>query len=411
MNLRPNDENLKVTIEEAMHFGTFEWDIETNTTKRSDEIYQIYGIKRGENEISVQKMMDLVHPDDRQNISSAMDKVTSSGQLVLTEYRIIRPDGELRYLSTGSYILKENGKNSKVIGYIWDITEKKINELALKENEEMFRSLSELSLMGIAIIQDDVFKYCNQRYSDITGFSIKELLNMKSQGFLDLVHPDYQEKVQEQARLKQMGKKDGIIQVYEFMGIKKTGENYWGEIFSKTFNYRGFKAILVSLIDITERKRTEDKLKQMNEKLEDSVAKRTAELEISNEELRSFSYSISHDLKSPLRSISGFSQAMKEDYYDQIDDLGKDFLDRITKGCSKMSDLIDDLLKLSKVSRSDINFERFNYSEEIKSLVKELEERNSDKKYEIKLEDNIIIYGDKRLLKILARNLLENSFK
>ncbi|MCP4764338.1 MAG: PAS domain S-box protein, partial [archaeon] len=262
-----------------------------------------------------------------------------------------------------------------------------------------------------AIIQDDVFKYCNQRYSDITGFSIKELLNMKSQGFLDLVHPDYQEKVQEQARLKQMGKKDGLIQVYEYKGIKKTGENYWGEIFSKTFNYRGFKAILISLIDITDRKKTEDKLKQMNEKLEDSVAKRTAELEISNEELRSFSYSISHDLKSPLRSISGFSQAIKEDYYDQIDNLGKDYLDRITKGCLKMSDLIDDLLKLSKVSRSDINFERFNYSEEIKSLVIELEERNSDKKYEIKLEDNIIIYGDKRLLKILARNLLENSFK
>ncbi|MGV9173402.1 MAG: PAS domain S-box protein [Promethearchaeia archaeon] len=129
---------------------------------------------------------------------------------------------------------------------------------------EFSKNLIEQSLMGIAILQNNRLIYVNKRFSDIMGYNQEELLNFKPRGFLELVHPDYREFVEEQAKKKQSGLNNQKIS-YDFKAIKKSGEELWVREYSKTIHYRGKKADFISLIDITEMKKAERKLKESEE--------------------------------------------------------------------------------------------------------------------------------------------------
>ena len=110
------------------------------------------------------------------------------------------------------------------------------------------------------------------------------------------------------------------------------------------------------LEDVTERKMAKLKLEQLNEELEDRIKARTSELQIANKELESFAYTVSHDLRAPLRAIDGFSQALFEDYYDELDGVAKDYLKRIRNASQRMAELIDDILTLSRITRSEMKY-------------------------------------------------------
>ncbi|MDH3327262.1 MAG: ATP-binding protein [Gammaproteobacteria bacterium] len=128
-------------------------------------------------------------------------------------------------------------------------------------------------------------------------------------------------------------------------------------------------------------------------------------------ELEAFSYSISHDLRAPLRSISGFANALNEDYQKQIDTEGKDMLQRVQRGAEKMSMLIDDLLSLSKVSRQKISDEQFSISNLFDEKVVEFQDRYPDRYLNIKVEKNLEAQGDHNLVRIVLDNLLDNAIK
>jgi light-regulated signal transduction histidine kinase (bacteriophytochrome) len=145
--------------------------------------------------------------------------------------------------------------------------------------------------------------------------------------------------------------------------------------------------------------------------LAETRATLVAELERKNAELETFSYSVSHDLRAPLRAIDGFSQALLEDYSEKVDAKGQDYLRRVRAAAQRMGVLIDDLLELSRVGRSELRRERTDLSTLARSVAAELEAAASDRRVEFVIPDGLVANADSRLLRIVFQNLLGNAWK
>ena len=171
---------------------------------------------------------------------------------------------------------------------------------------------------------------------------------------------------------------------------------------------RAFDVMTDALVhDITERKYAEEKIKKLNEDLEHHVA----QLVQSNKELEAFSYSVSHDLRSPLRGIDGFSLALLEDYAHKFDDTGRDYLERIRLASQRMAQLIDDLLNLSRITRREMKRERVDLSRIAQDIADRLKKNHPERTVEFVVSGGLTAYGDERLLRIALENLFGNAWK
>lgn len=163
--------------------------------------------------------------------------------------------------------------------------------------------------------------------------------------------------------------------------------------------------------DVTERVTADSEIRRLNQELETRVIERTAELEIANRELESFSYSVSHDLRAPLRHINSFSSILASDYSEKLDSDANYYISRIMAGCVKMGALIDDLLELSKVTRSQLMRRQVNLSKIANAIAATLVERDPDRCAEFKIEDGLVVSGDEGLLEVMLNNLMGNAWK
>jgi len=168
---------------------------------------------------------------------------------------------------------------------------------------------------------------------------------------------------------------------------------------------------LVQVEDVTERLRAEARVHALNRTLEARVALRTRELSQANQELEAFAYSVSHDLRAPLRAIDGFSRILGEKYADRFDAAGNDYLARVRKAAARMGDLIDALLKMSRLARSELKHETVDLSRYANELIEELRMGEGQRKVEVSIEPGMQVIGDASLLRNLLGNLLGNAWK
>lgn len=326
------------------------------------------------------------------------------------EERLTDSEGLTMWLRTNKLPLKDSeGQIIGVMGSWEDITEQKKAEAALKEFERRL-SLYFQQTMFAVIEWDMDFRVSewNPAAESIFGYKRGEAIGKSA---YDLIVPkDIMEKVSS-IWDKLITEAGNILNVND--NITKDGKTITIEWFNTPIvNDEGVVIGVISLAqDITERQSAEKELQELTKTLECRVAERTAQLEASNKELESFVYSVSHDLRAPLRSISGFSQAILEDYYDKLDDMGKDYIDRVLTSSRRMEMLIEDLLRLSRIIRAETQIETVNLSNIAEEVIADLKRAEPEREIVIVIEPDVRVESDRNQLRIVIENLLGNAWK
>lgn len=164
-------------------------------------------------------------------------------------------------------------------------------------------------------------------------------------------------------------------------------------------------------IDITALKEATREAQEVNTALEARVAERTAELADLNRELEAFSYSVSHDLRAPLRSIQGFGSILEERYGQQLDEMARDHLQRMIRAAQRLAQLIDDLLQLTRINRAEMHWVEVDLSALAREIIEEIRHGAPQRQAELRIEDGLVTRGDPQLLRVAMQNLLDNAWK
>ncbi len=289
-----------------------------------------------------------------------------------------------------------------------DITERNRTEEALRESEEKFKYIFDNSTIGKSLTFPSGEINVNKSFCDILGYSPQELKNIKWQ---DITPAEDVESTQGFLNTVISGEKDAVR--FNKRYFHKNGSTVWADISTALRRDKQGKPLyfMTSMVDITERKRAEEDIRRLNSELEQRVAARTMQLGEINKELEAFCYSVSHDLRTPLRSIDGFSLALLEDYEAKLDAEGRAHLHRIRGSAQHMGFLIDDLLKLSRVSRAEFVRERVDLSALAQAVTNELRSAQPERDVECVIQGGLLADGDARLLRIALNNLLGNAWK
>lgn len=202
----------------------------------------------------------------------------------------------------------------------------------------------------------------------------------------------------------------------EFRVVWPDGSVHWiashGQVYFEGEGSQRRAARFVGVnFDITERKRVQADILRLNSELEQRVLDRTGQLEASNRELEAFAYSVSHDLRAPLRGINGWSQALEEEYGSRLDQPGRGYLDRVRSETRRMGLLIDDLLKLSRVTRAEMQIEPVDLTSLAHHIAVRLQEAEPARRMEFVIQSGLAASGDPRLLEVVLTNLLSNAVK
>jgi PAS domain S-box-containing protein len=293
-----------------------------------------------------------------------------------------------------------------ILATITDITERKRVETDLRQSEERYRDLFENNPFPMWVYDAETLDFLavNDAACQQYGYSSEEFLSMK----ITQIRPE----AEVSSLLKNIAETRGELQKSgDWRHRRKDGSGLFVEITSHEISFLGHSARLVLANDVTARHQADEEIRQLNETLERRVAERTVELESVNKELESFAYSVSHDLRAPLRAMDGFSLALIEDYSDKLDDTGKNFLNRVRTATQQMSRLIDDLLSLSRVTRSEIKYGPVDLSAIANEIIARYNDLQPREGFVTDIQDDLGVYGDERLLRIALENLLGNAWK
>jgi PAS domain S-box-containing protein len=304
------------------------------------------------------------------------------------------------------WVLQQTANGARVLEINTDITIRKQAQTASQRIEERFRLLVEgVKDYGIFLLDPTGHvSTWNEGAQRIKGYLAEEIIGRHfscfySQEDIDAGKPEHELKATaEYGRFEDEGWR-----------IRKDGSRFWANVIVTALRDPDGRLLGFSKItrDLTERKMAEDRIARLNAE----ITERNQGLLAANRELESFSYSVSHDLRAPLRSIDGFSAALLEDYVDKLDPTAQSYLQRIRAGATRMGHLIDDMITLARTARVEMSLENVDLSALAQEVVHQLQAMQPERKVEFRIQPALVVQGDRNLLRSVLENLLENAWK
>ena len=334
----------------------YDYDIPTGDILWSGNSMEVLGYQPEELG-DIDRWIELIHPDDRPEAFRQLELAQINLEPYDVYYRFSTKGGDYVYLhDRGFFIAGTDGKASRMLGMMNDVTERIKSEESLRDSEQRFRTLQEASFGGIGLHDQGKIIDCNQGLCDITGYSYEEL---KGKNGLDLIAPEYRDFVIDKIR-------SGFDKTYDVEGIRKDGSRYFLEIRGKNIPFEGKSIRVTEFRDITERKRVEEKISEQTMRLV-SV---TEDLKRKNNQLEEFTQIVSHNLRSPVGNILTLLS-----FYDNAESEGEkvEYISLLKEAAGTtlvMLNELNDILKIKQtrnIEKQDLKFEKV--MQQIKTMM------------------------------------------
>lgn len=391
--------------------------------------------------------LEHIHPDDKSWAPEFCQTATKENEDHEFEYRLLAADGSTVWIRDVVSVVEDDSGKRTLQGFMFDISDRKqveesLQALAVSSPDDKTDDFFFDCVKNIAQVYGAQFAFIgilNENGQDVRTLAVwaddhiaenfeynlegtpcKEILDLT----LELIPTNASTLYAEDEMLVQMG-------VDSYFGSPLiTSDRKTHELTSSEGKMLGLVSVMdtkpMELTEWTapilgmfanriavelEKRAANQRLLELNSSLEQRIQQRTAELEAANKELEQFAHSVSHDLRAPLRSISGFSQVLSEDYASQLDEQAHDYLQRIQAGCNRMSDLTEALLNLSRMTRSKLKVKKTNLSQLADEAISQLKSQEPDRQITVDIEKGLYARCDPQLMRAVITNLFDNAWK
>ena len=414
--------------------GGWEYDVRKDELTWTAVVQEIHEVEPGY-ELTVAAGLGFYAPESRPVISQALERTLRTGQPFDLELQLVTARGRRLWVRAIGRAHLEDGKVVRVGGVLQDIdarrraeedlehhranleelvaertSELETAEAALRESEERLSSIVSESPFPIGLYAEDgEILFVNRAWCRITGYSAEELRTVAE--WVDRAYGPRKDAAKADIESR-FDLRESIREGEFAIRTKDGGQRYWD--FSSAPVGRlpdGRRLVTTTAMDVTERRHAEEELWAYREHLEELVRARTIELENALRELESFSYSVSHDLRAPLRAMDGYSAVLLAEHADLLDEEGRRYLDRIRKAAGRMGHLIDGLLNLARISRRELVGTPVDLTALSHSVAEELRALEPQREVTVTVADGMTASGDPRLLRVVLENLIGNAWK
>jgi len=391
--------------------GSILWDLRANTLELSLETRAILGLPLDRASSSAEEFLSLVHPDDAARVEQSLGRAAAGIAKHDLEHRVVRPEGSVAYIRAAAELERDaDGRPARLAGTLIDLTDITLAGLRLEALVASLREAQRIGRLGNWDwdIRTDALVWSDEIYR-IFGWE-PQSFPPTYPGFLEAVHPEDRPLVVNAVEVSLRSEHAYSIEhriVQPGGQVRIVYES--GEVHRDAAGQP--IRMLGTVMDVTERRLAEDEVRRLNAHLEADVIQRTAELEVANRELETFAYSVSHDLRAPLRAIDGFAQALEEDFGHHVGTVGRDYLMRVRSAAVRMERMIDGVLRLSRATRLPVRRERVDLSGIARDVALELMTQEMPRTVAVTIAPDMVVTGDPELLRMVVANLLDNAWK
>jgi PAS domain S-box-containing protein len=404
-------EELHKQAQKLTHIGTWSWDLISGKFICSDELYRIYGIEPQSAEISFEKLLSYIHPEDKETRRWQVEKALEMKDADDYITRIITPQGSIKVLQGKSQVnTDENNLPVSMSGTCQDITRDFILNKELKEREEYIRQLIFNAPDAVMVFDEraEVLLW-NPKAENIFGWKMEEIIGKRISEI-----PGLPPSIETQLRLL-INEGSGVLnKIFELSVFDKRKKQIHISLTVSASSQSGQKVFIAFMRDISEEKQIKSELQNKTRQLAElnlSLEQKNKELERSNKELTSFTYVASHDLQEPLRKIKTFTDLLVENDISNLSEDGKSYFDRITASALRMQKLIHDLLSFSRTQTTMGGWQEVDMNLLVEEIRKTFRESMKEKNVIIDAETLPVINAIPFQVQQLMENIIGNSVK